>query len=207
MMTCPNCGAEMEQRAFMYVCSFCGSISVAERAVPAQNKLKDASQYYKYIKRNLSSIQQNPHVDVEDLGDAFECVSNKPFHPNDGHFTLFKKLSFWWYARISIQGINIALLATMPHSAERNFICFKVKQEVVTCSQSGEKLGKRCFPLTLTDFDLLCASNDIQIDSNMLSQICPANYGEFTTYTRRFYNAILGMSKYRYTIDIKLLTD
>lgn len=206
-MTCPNCGAEMEQRAFMYVCSFCGSISVAERVMSAQNKFIDALQYYKYIKRNLSSIQQNPHVDVKDLGDTFECVSNKPFHPNDGHFTLVKTLSFWWYAKISRQGIYIALLATMPHSAARNYICFKVKQEIITCSQSGEKLEKRCFPLTLADFDLLSASNDIQIDSNMLSQICPDNYGEFTTYTRRFYNAILDMSKYRYTIDIKLLTD
>lgn len=206
-MTCPNCGAEMEQRAFMYVCSFCGSISVAERVVPAQNKLKDASQYYKYIKRNLSSIQQNPHVDVKDLGDAFECVSSKPFYPNDGHFTLVKTLSFWWYAKISRQGINIALLAAMPHSAERNYICFKVKQEVITCSQSGEKLWKRCFPLTLTDFDLLCSTNDMQIDSNMYSQMYLANYGEFATYTRRFYNAILDMSKYRYSIDINLLTD
>ena len=198
----------MEQRAFMYVCSFCGSISVAERVAPAQNKLlTDASQYYKYIKRNLSSIQQNPHVDVKDLGDMFECISNKPFHPNDGHFTLVKTLSFWWYAKISRQGIAIALLATMPHSAERNFICFKVKAEVITCSQSGEKIGKRCFPLALTDFDLLCSTSDIMIDSNMSGQRCPANYGEFVTYTRRFYNAILDMSKYRYAIDIRLLTD
>ncbi len=206
-MTCPNCGAEMERHAFTHVCSFCGSISVAERVMPVEKDSKDATQVYKYIKRNLSAIQQNPHVDIKVFGDAFECISNKPFHPNDGHFTLVKTLSFWWYAKISKQGINIALLATMPHSAERNYICFKVKQDVITCSQSGEKLGKRCFPLTLTDFDLLCGTNDIQIDSNISDQMYSANYAEFTTYTRRFYNVILDMSKYRYSIEIKLLTD
>ena len=197
----------MEQRTFMCVCSFCGSISVAERVVPATKNTKDASHYYKYIERNLSSIQQNPHVDVKDLGEDFECVSRKPFYPNDGHFTLVKTLSFWWHAKISRQGINIALLATMPYGSERNHICFKVRKEVITCSQLGEKMGKRCFPLTLTDFDLLCSTNNIQIDSNMLSQMCPANYGEFATYARRFYNTILDMSKYRYAIDIRLLTD
>ena len=93
-MTCPNCGAEMEQRAFMYVCSFCGRISAAERVMPAQKSSKDATQYYKYIKRNLSSILQNPHVDVKDLGDAFECISSKPFHPNDGLFALVNEMSF-----------------------------------------------------------------------------------------------------------------
>lgn len=54
-MTCPNCGAEMEQRAFMNVCSFCGSISVTERTLPSLSKsTKDEKQFYEYTSDALT---------------------------------------------------------------------------------------------------------------------------------------------------------
>ncbi len=207
-MTCPNCGAEMEQRAFMNVCSFCGSISVTERVLSSLSKSpKDEKQFYEYIKQNLSTLLQSPFVDIKDLGETFECVSAKPFYPNDGHYTLEKSLSFWWYAKISKQGIKISLLVNAPHSTARNFICIKVGSAVLNLKQAEEILGKKSFSLTYTDFDFLCSKTDFQIDTNMSSSFYPLDYGEFATFTRRFYHTVIDKIKYRYSINLKLLTD
>ena len=206
-MTCPNCGAEMEQRAFMNVCSFCGSISVTERTLPSLSKsTKDEKQFYEYIKKNLSIIQQSQFVDIKDLGETFECVSSKPFYPNDGHYTLDKSISFWWYTKISKQGIKISLLVNAPHSTAQNFICINVGRAVLTLKQTEEILGKKSFSLTFADFDFLCSETDFQIDTNMSFSTC-LDYGEFATYTRRFYHIIIDKTKYRYSVNLKLLTD
>lgn len=208
-MICPSCGAEMEQRAFMHVCSFCGSIAVTEgRTLPAfSNGQKNEQLFYEYIQQNLSAIRRSSFVDIKDSGEVFECVSAKPFFPNDGHYTIYKDLSFWCYAKIAKREISMALLVNTQHNAAHNFICIKVGRIVLTLKQAGELSGKKMFPLSFADFDFLCSANVFHIDTNMSVSAFPLDYTEFATYIRRFFHIVIDKTKYLYSINEKLLTD
>ncbi len=207
-MICPNCGAIMEQHVFSYICSYCGCISKARDAPARKEKGKEENlHFYEYIFNNLPAIQRNLFVDIVQKQDYFECKSSKPFYPNDGHYTLDQTLAFWWYAKVTKQGINISLLVKTNHTDAQNHIYIKVGSNLFTFEQQGIYMGMLVFPMLLDDFLLFTTTSDFEIDTNMYDKACHNNYQEFVTYTRRFYNVVIDASKYRYSIDIKLLTD
>ena len=216
-MTCPNCGATMERSAFMYLCSYCGSIvdpedddEVVDDEILSTSHVPNEENnaiFYKYVKANLQNIYQSPFVDIKDAGTVFECISSKPFSPNDGHYTLYRELALWWYANISPNGIKIFLLATTSFNAARNYICFKDIIDKHVFQQKGEVLNRKSFPVKIGDFNYICRTSSLKMDTNMFPTKCSVDYGEFVTYTHRFYNIVFDKSKYQYSIYVKLLTD
>ena len=208
-MICPNCGAEMERHAFTHVCSYCGYIHAGKetkRNIP-RGKTEDSSRFYDYISKHLQYIQQSPFVDIEPKHDCYVCISSKPFYANDGHYTLDKSLSFWWHAKVTKLGIAFNLLVKPKHTNSRNYLCIKEGRNVFSFKQKGEILDKLIFPMTLEDFLFFCNLNNFELDTNLYDLAYQNNYQEFMTYTHRFYHIVIDVSKYRYSINIKLLTD
>ncbi len=207
-MTCPNCGAELERHAFTHVCSYCGTINVANETTRNRSKMiEDSSRFYDYISKHFQYIQQSPFVDITHKPDCYEFISSKPFYPNDGHYTLDKSLSFWWHAKITKHSIVFNLLVKPQHTNLQNYLCIKEGEKVFSFKQNGEMQDKLIFPMTLNDFLFFCHLNNFELDTNLYELACQNNYQEFMTYTRRFYNIVIDVSKYRYSINIKLLTD
>lgn len=206
-MICPNCGAEMERHAFTHVCSFCGHVIAANETIRPTLKEKNDSRYYDYIAKNLSYIQQSPHIEIVENTDSFVCTSAKPFYPNDGHYALDNSIAFWWHAKVTKHGVAICLLMKSRHLNSCNHICFKVKDSVFTFKQDGELLDKLVFPMKLDDFLLLSKENTFEFDTNLSENAYQKKYDEFTTYTRRFYHLLLDSSKFRYALNTELLTD
>lgn len=214
-MTCPNCGAELERHAFTHVCSYCGYVAAAKDAPQAvkdapQKELKGISEkpcFYEYIAKNLRNIQQSPFVDIVQKQDSFECVSSKSFYPKDGHYSLDKTLSFQWYAKITKLGIRFSLLVTSSHVDAQNHLCIKMGGKLYTFKQQGELFNKLAFPMTLVDFLLFCVHDDYEFDTNLYDKAYLNDYYEFVTYTHRFFHIVIDMSKYRYSLNEKLLTD
>lgn len=207
-MTCPNCGAEMERHAFTHVCSYCGTINVANETTRNRSKMiKDSSRFYDYISKHFQYIQQSPFVDTIQKKDCYECISSKPFYPNDGHYTLDKSLSFWWHAKITKHGVVFNLLVKPRHSNLQNYLCIKEGEKVFSFKQNGEILDKLIFPMTLDDFIFFCSLANFELDTNLSALDRQNDYQEFVTYSRRFFNTVIDKTKYRYSINLKLLTD
>lgn len=155
----------------------------------------------------MQYIQQSPFVDIEPKHDCYVCISSKPFYANDGHYTLDKSLSFWWHAKVTKLGIAFNLLVKPKHTNSRNYLCIKEGRNVFSFKQKGEILDKLIFPMTLEDFLFFCNLNNFELDTNLYDLAYQNNYQEFMTYTHRFYHIVIDVSKYRYSINIKLLTD
>lgn len=207
-MTCPNCGAEMEHHAFTHVCSYCGTINAAnETTRNRSNKTEDSTRFYDYIAKHMQYIQQSSFVDIIQKQDCYECISSKPFFANDGHYTLDKSLSFWWHAKITKLGIAFSLLVQSKQTNLQNYLCVKKGGNVFSFKQKGEISGKLVFPMTLDDFQLFCNLRNLELDTNLYELAYQNDYQEFMNYTHRFYHTIIDVSKYRYSINIKLLTD
>lgn len=209
MMTCPNCGAEMERHAFTHVCSYCGYIQAGKetkRNIP-KGKTEDSPHFYDYISNNLQYIQQSPFVDITHKPDCYEFISSKPFYPNDGHYTLDKSISFLWHAKITKQGIVFNLLVKPRHSNSQNYLCIKEGEKVFSFKQKGEMSDKLIFPMTLDDFVFFCSLANFELDTNLSEFSHQNDYQEFVTYSRRFFNVVIDKTKYRYSINLRLLTD
>ena len=208
-MTCPNCGAEMERHAFTHVCSYCGYIHAGKetkRNIP-RGKTEDSSRFYDYISKHLQYLQQSPFVDIEPKHDCYECISSKPFYANDGHYTLDKSLSFWWHAKITKLGIAFSLLVQSKQTNLQSYLCIKDGEKVFSFKQKGEMSGKLIFPMTLDDFVFFCSLANCELDTNLSEFSHQNDYQEFVTYSRRFFNVVIDKTKYRYSINLRLLTD
>ena len=199
----------MERHAFTHVCSYCGYIHAGKetkRNIP-RGKTEYGSRFYDYISNNLQYIQQSSFVDIIQTKDCYECISSKPFYPNDGYYTIDKSLSFWWDAKVTKFGIAFDLLVKPQHTNSRNYLCIKEGRNVFSFKQKGEMSDKLIFPMTLDDFLFFCNLNNFELDTNLYELAYQNNYQEFMTYTHRFYHIVIDVSKYRYSINIKLLTD
>ena len=207
-MTCPNCGAEMERHAFTHLCPYCGTINVANKTTRNKsNQIEDSSRFYDYISKHLQYIQQSPFVDIISKHDCYECMSSKPFYANNGHYSIDKSLSFWWYAKVTKLGIAFNLLVQSKQTNLQNYLCFKKGVNVFSYKHKGELAGKLVFPMTLDDFLLFCNLRNLELETNLYDLSHQNDYQEFMIYTQRFYHTIIDLSKYRYSIKEKLLTD
>ena len=198
----------MERHAFTHVCSYCGNISAADEIIRNRpQKIEDTARFYDYISKHLQYIQQSPFVNIESKQDCYECMSSKPFYANDGHYTLDKSLSFWWHAKVTEFGITFNLLVKPHHTNSRNYLCIKERGKVFSFKQKGETSGRLIFPMTLDDFLFFCNLNNFEFDTDLYDLAHQNDYQEFVTYTHRFYHIVIDVSKYRYSINEKLLTD
>lgn len=207
-MTCPNCGAELEQHAFVHVCPYCGYVS-ADNAQNDYDAKDDSESYHPYenILNNLDAIQQSEFVELIQKADGYECMSAKPFYPNDGRFHLDKSFELRWYARVTKHGFSIALLAKSRHADSQNHICVKTDKGILALKQDGENRGYKVFPLTIDDFLCICNSSGIELDTNINENAFQNDYGELLTYSCRFYHLIIDKNKYTYSIYQPLLID
>lgn len=207
-MICPNCGAEMERHAFTHVCPYCGTINAANETTRNRSqKIEDSSRFYDYISKQLHYIQQSPFVGIVQKQDCYECISSKPFYPNDGHYTIDASLSFWWHAKVTKLGITFNLLVKPHHTNSRNYLCIKERGKVFSFKQNGEMSDKLIFPMILDDFLFFCNLANFELDTNLYDLAHQNDYQEFVTYSRRFFNVVIDKTKYRYSINLKLLTD
>ncbi|MBR4563920.1 MAG: hypothetical protein IKO26_05670 [Paludibacteraceae bacterium] len=206
-MICPNCGAELEQHAFVHVCPYCGYIS-ADNIHNDKPKVDSGSYHpYKNILGNLDTIQQSEFIELIQKADGYECISAKPFYPNDGHFHLDKSFELRWYARVTKHGFSIALLAKSRHADSQNHICIKTDKGVLALKQDGENRGYKVFPLIIDDFLYICTSSDIELDTNIYENAFQYDYEELVTYSCRFYHLIIDKDKYVYSLYQPLLID
>lgn len=199
----------MERHAFTHVCSYCGYIHAGKetkRNIP-RGKTEDSSRFYDYISKHLQYLQQSPFVDIEPKHDCYECISSKPFYANDGHYTLDKSLSFWWHAKITKLGIAFSLLVQSKQTNLQSYLCIKDGEKVFSFKQKGEMSGKLIFPMTLDDFVFFCSLANFELDTNLSEFSHQNDYQEFVTYSRRFFNVVIDKTKYRYSINLRLLTD
>ena len=206
-MTCPNCGAELEQHAFMHVCPYCGHVSVDN--IHKEKPKEDGGSYrpYKNILGNLDAIQQSEFIELMQKADEFECISAKPFYPNDGHFHLDKSFELRWFARVTKHSFSIALLAKSRHTDSQNHICIKTDKGVLALKQDGEYRGYKVFPLTIDDFLYICNSNNIELETNIYEPAHKKDYAELITYSHRFFHLIIDKEKYLYSIYQPLIID
>lgn len=209
-MICPNCGAEMEMHAFTHVCLFCDTIIVQNETQSNSkyiDEIKNSSRFYDYISSNFQTIEQSPFVKIINNQDCYECSSSKPFYPNDGQYTLDKELSLSWRAIISKQKISFLLLVKSQRTNPQNHICIKIGKNEFSFKQHKEEHGVKVFLMSLDDFILICNASDLAFDTNLYENAYKNDYQEFVTYSHRFYNTVLDKSKYRYAINMQLLTD
>lgn len=206
-MTCPNCGAELEQHAFVHVCLYCGYVSADN--IHKDKPMVDSRSYRPYINvsGNLEAIQQSEFVELIQKENGYECMSAKPFYPNDGHFHLDKSLELRWYARVTKHSFSIALLAKSRHTESQNHICIMTDNGVLSLKQDGENRGYNVFPLTIDDFLYICNSSNIKLETNIYENAFQYNYEELVTYSCRFYHLVIDKDKYVYSLYQPLLID
>lgn len=208
-MTCPNCGADLERRAFMFICSYCGS-TIADNEhnrTTIQDEEETTSSFYDYVTRHYDYIQQSPFVNIQHNGRQIECTSAPPFYANDGHFHLDKTLGFCWRTYITPLGIRFALLAYSPNIMADSYLCFKIGDKTYKYNCDSTTAKEAVFSFTFDEFLMFCVVEDFELYTNICDSSINNSFHEFITYTRRFFHYVLNRNKFRYAIDVTLLTD
>ena len=127
-MTCPNCGAELEQHAFVHVCPYCGTItqqndSDADSVTKVIHNDINNPEYYNYIKENISYIKsQSNFVSVTQDDDSYRIQTIKDFHPLERNYRLCNGIGVKWRALIDKSGIQLYLIVS-GIDAKENKLC------------------------------------------------------------------------------------
>lgn len=204
-MTCPNCGAELEQHAFVHVCPYCGTItqmndSDADPVTNAIHNINNNPEYYNYIKENISYIQsQSYFVSVTQDDDSYRIQTVKDFHPLERDYRLCDRIRLKWRALIDKSGIQLYLIVS-GIDAKENKLCIILNDDIqliLSPSRPNEYL------ILYEDLITLCNSDKVELFANANK----LHFDELITYSHRFYNLVFDRTKYKYAINQKLLTD
>ncbi len=204
-MTCPNCGAELEQHAFVHVCPYCGTITQVNDsdADPVTSVIHNANnnpEFYNYIKENISYIQsQSNFVSVTQDDNSYRIQTVKDFHPLERDYRLYDKIGLKWKALIDKSGIQLYLVVS-GIDAKENKLGIILNDDIrliLSPSRPNEYL------ILYEDLITLCNSDKVELFANADK----LHFDELITYSHRFYNFVFDRTKYLYSINQKLLTD
>ncbi|MDD7528779.1 MAG: hypothetical protein PUK04_04865 [Bacteroidales bacterium] len=203
-MTCPNCGAELEQHAFAHVCAFCGYISAKNMPNTSDSaQVYETLKYYEYIKKNIQYLKSHSEfVSIKEDGTSYEIQCSKAFHPLDGQYQLYRDLEFRWKAIVNKEVIRLILLSKGIKSCNGRIIATLDGEINIMLQETSGTMDFDEYIVPYNDFEAICNSPTVTFAFN--EQL---KYDEFRIYTHRFYNFVFDRTKYFYAINQHLLTD
>lgn len=203
--TCPQCGAPLDQHLFVQTCSFCGYVSAAIEQPKTELALEEPSPQdrYDYIISHLTYIQSECPVEVKQRDKTYCIRANHSFSPKNGK-SILKTLPLRYMASFAEESFRL-LLSLEAEVDVRPQLYFKVDENSIVVPLIIQKQQRYSFQLTFNQFAALCEAEELVVDTNMT----PLEYSwdEFKTYSRRYYHSVFDRTKYRYSLNQKLIID
>ena len=202
---CPNCGAPLIRHAFVETCPYCGYVSEAlDGKIGKEMDLVEVppKERFSYVKRQLSYIQTECPVEVENKENAYYIRAKGVFSPNDGK-KANTDLMLRYEACIAEDIFALKLLVESNHD-NSPIVYIKTDTTVFVPDVIIEK-GRNVIAVSTTMFCALCEAEDISVETNLI--LDPIIWNELKTYSRRFYHSIINRQRYLYSIHQKLIID
>lgn len=208
---CPNCGANMHIKNFVFICDFCGTRLTDNNytSIPP-TKVHSAEIYirFNYIKRNEQDINKSPFIQLYVHNDSYRIISIPPFFSNDGKYNLIRNFFIYLMYTNNIDYESLFLVIyTKQEITESPELSILVDNKLLITSvfDSCTSIGY-IFKIEIAEFKIICLAKSILLSSNIID-LEFGNYDEFIPFCRRFYNMAFDKQKYIYSLNQNLISD